>query len=1199
MTRRIRIGNQTAFSATTPLEPFEFALAHGFDAFEWFGDKKVYEDGTAAGWAIADMDGPTRQAMRELAQERDIGYSVHAPYQANPLWPDGHRLLFESLDFAQAIGAGLVNLHLYMDEGPRGYAQALLPVVRRARQLGVRISIENTPETTPDDVNQTFAELRQLDGVGDHVGLCLDLGHANLCAPTRNDYIRYLDQLAAEVPIIHVHLHENYGDADSHLTLFSGPAGSNDAGIRAFIERLRARRFSGALILEQWPEPRDLLLQAERRLRPLLGRAGERRQAGKPRTAGGQAPAPVSAAQQTSGTGPAPARRPSAAPTTVDPATISDTFIRELVAAHRRHSSWRQRLAWVSDRLTGSQPPLSVAELATIAAYLRFLGTGEVPCEEDGRHFRPNHHARAALAIEESLAALASTDNAWMVRKILPWLPSHSDQFCRREPLTRIRDIAHRNDIPKDLKREIKHRLQNKLHRCAGPEDLKTSEEMLARITQPGSSYAPEFVHQFQIFHEELKEFFNATGMEQRLDELQPTLGREDAERIREFLSLKAKGQHGLEDRVVLLGKLTELRQRLTPYGEVVTGADRQRLGLADIGLEDYAFVLTSELANELEGFGVGQSWPQVLAALRGVVANVRVSRIEPEECLAIESELARWSEAFDPSRDFQLRRLLATLERAHRLGESYSDRVVALFAERVNVLGAALGVAQHAIDMFCEGDIRGNLLFQLSKLVDMARSALRTALRLPPWETLVVGEAHGRLVRAFRLAEVPSSPAPLVVLLGQAEGDEEIPRHVVGVLLAHPIPHLSHLGVRARQAGVPFVTADVRHQLDQFASLVNGWVNVRVQAEGLSLESVETNVSPAEQVVGVAPRLLAAALTTELRSLPLSAAENTTCGAKAAAAGRLLSLAQESGLFRAPQGRVLPFGVMEQCLASDSALEREYRRLQRAFGEALPDAQERYLTKLQSLLKAVPIPEFLLADLGSGFTASQPLAVRSSANGEDLQDFAGAGLYDSVIGVGAADLGEAVRSVWASLWTRRAALSRRACHIAHEQVRMAVLVQEMVHPELSFIMHTSDPLTGSGEHASVELAIGLGETLASAVQPGSPYRLLCQRQAGQARFTRLASFSFALRPGPRAPTRERIDYSGVRWSLDAAGGETLGVRLIAIAGFLEARLGSPQDVEGVVADDIVYLVQSRPQQGLRATPGGAEGPRPEGSGHG
>lgn len=49
-------------------------------------------------------------------------------------------------------------------------------------------------------------------------------------------------------------------------------------------------------------------------------------------------------------------------------------------------------------------------------------------------------------------------------------------------PLTRIRDIAHRNDIPHELKQEIKHTLQNKLHRNAGPEDLVATEVMMQRL---------------------------------------------------------------------------------------------------------------------------------------------------------------------------------------------------------------------------------------------------------------------------------------------------------------------------------------------------------------------------------------------------------------------------------------------------------------------------------------------------------------------------------------------------------------------------------------------------------------------------------------------------------------------------------------------------------------------------------------------
>jgi sugar phosphate isomerase/epimerase len=267
---RIRIGNQTAISCANPLEPFDFAVQHGFDAFEWFADKKEFEDGRVAGWDESDMDAAARAALRAAGRAHDILFTVHAPWQANPLHDDGIPLLLRSIEFARDIDADLVNLHLYMDAGPRGYAEALTPVLHRAAAANLRVSIENTPQTTPDDFNRTFACLAKLPDLPDGtVGMCLDIGHANLCAATRNHFIRYLDLLAAEVPILHIHAHENHGDRDSHLTLFTGPSRENDAGIRAFVERLRRRAYSGAVILEQWPQPPQLLVEAAARFRAL------------------------------------------------------------------------------------------------------------------------------------------------------------------------------------------------------------------------------------------------------------------------------------------------------------------------------------------------------------------------------------------------------------------------------------------------------------------------------------------------------------------------------------------------------------------------------------------------------------------------------------------------------------------------------------------------------------------------------------------------------------------------------------------------------------------------------------------------------------------------------------------------------------------------------------------------------------------
>ena len=152
----------------------------------------------------------------------------------------------------------------------RATAQALTPVIDHAAELGVRLSIENTPHTTPQDFNDTFACLRKLALAALPVGMCLDIGHANLCEATRHDFIRYLDELGPEVPIIHLHVHENYGDADSHLTLFTGPAGVDDSMIRCLVDRLRRRGYRGAMILEQWPHPPELLVEAATRLRQIL-----------------------------------------------------------------------------------------------------------------------------------------------------------------------------------------------------------------------------------------------------------------------------------------------------------------------------------------------------------------------------------------------------------------------------------------------------------------------------------------------------------------------------------------------------------------------------------------------------------------------------------------------------------------------------------------------------------------------------------------------------------------------------------------------------------------------------------------------------------------------------------------------------------------------------------------------------------------
>jgi phosphoglucan,water dikinase len=403
--------------------------------------------------------------------------------------------------------------------------------------------------------------------------MCLDLGHANLCEATLNDYLKFIDLLDSRVPIIHIHLHENYGDHDSHLPLFTGPAGKNDSGIKGFIERMRRRNFSGCIILEQWPKPPGLLNDARNRLFKIIG-ISER-----------------------------PAIEPEIA--------HGNDFVNIIAKADRKYRSWREKLGWIDHLLSDDTFELNTEQLIYLSIYLRFIGTGEISCAEDGRHFRPSHHARLSHHIQARLSKITTQDNVFIIRKIYPWLPSFTGSFTSKEPLTRIRDIAHRNDIPGELKKEIKNTLQNKLHRCAGPEDLVTSAALLKRITAPDAGYSPDFVKEFKEFHKELKEFFNACSLEEQLETILRDSSVHNSHVIKlvnKFLEAKEKA-HTTDELVKSFELLTILRSQLTEKLKGETGSKGQKLQMTDIGLEDFSFVLLSQLINLFDALGKEISW--------------------------------------------------------------------------------------------------------------------------------------------------------------------------------------------------------------------------------------------------------------------------------------------------------------------------------------------------------------------------------------------------------------------------------------------------------------------------------------------------------------------------------------------------------------------------------------------------------------
>jgi phosphoglucan,water dikinase len=163
--------------------------------------------------------------------------------------------------------------------------------------------------------------------------------------------------------------------------------------------------------------------------------------------------------------------------------------------------------------------------------------------------------------------------------------------------------------------------------------------------------------------------------------------------------------------------------------------------------------------------------------------------------------------------------------------------------------------------------------------------------------------------------------------------------------------------------------------------------------------------------------------------------------------------------------------------------------------------------------------------------------------------------------------------------------LSRQQANIPHEQAHIAILIQEMLIPDYSFILHTINPINHNPREVYAEIAVGLGETLASAGTRGNPYRMICDRHSGAVTTLAFANFSRALWPDPAGGVAPKIvDYSRIALTCEAGARKSLGSRLALIAQAVESAFQKPQDIEGVVVGTEIYLVQARPQQGLHTS---------------
>jgi len=255
------------FDNTTPLDQAARAMqAVGFRQVEIFGQPDHL---------CHCLDDP--EATRRTLEDHGIAVvSVHSPVEGwdNDAWDDEARLASvaagaQSLRQAALLGASVVVIHPNTRSHPFGQENwrrnwcntrdSLTRLAEVASEVGVSMALENMPDrgdgergTRPgvrvDDL------LAMIAGLGDQVGILLDVGHCNI-----SDTDPGAEALRSGQKLLELHLQDNEGipGEDQHLM-----PGLGTIDWDSLLDTLDGAGYAGLLTFEAGrPEPKDELLQ--------------------------------------------------------------------------------------------------------------------------------------------------------------------------------------------------------------------------------------------------------------------------------------------------------------------------------------------------------------------------------------------------------------------------------------------------------------------------------------------------------------------------------------------------------------------------------------------------------------------------------------------------------------------------------------------------------------------------------------------------------------------------------------------------------------------------------------------------------------------------------------------------------------------------------------------------------------------------
>ncbi len=196
-------------------------------------------------------------------------------------------------------------------------------------------------------------------------------------------------------------------------------------------------------------------------------------------------------------------------------------------------------------------------------------------------------------------------------------------------------------------------------------------------------------------------------------------------------------------------------------------------------------------------------------------------------------------------------------------------------------------------------------------------------------------------------------------------------------------------------------------------------------------------------------------------------------------------------------------------------------------------------------------------------------LAVRSSSPDEDLTSASFAGGYETSLGVTIDQLELAIKKSFGSMLDYRVVSYKQAHNLPINDPRIAVIVQEQVHADVSGVAFSANPQNKNLEEVMVNASFGLGESIVSGHVTPDIYTVAHQKITSRSiahkdHLLQVKLGSYMEQVPVRQPDAPCLKDDQV-------------LALHTLAKAVEAAYGYPVDIEWAMESGQLYLLQARP----------------------